>query len=688
MAGDVAVSVHGLGKSFGRTVAVRDVSFHARRGAVLGVLGPNGAGKTTTVRMLATLTVPDWGRATIDGFDVVRDATDVRRVISLTGQYASVDQHLTGRENLRLVLRLHHIAPAAARRRADELLGQFELEHAADRTVRTYSGGMRRRLDLAASVANRPSVLFLDEPTTGLDPASRVRMWGAVRDLVGEGTTVILTTQYLEEADQLCDDLVVVDHGTVVARGTPDELKSAVGGDAIEIVVARTQTVRRAVSVVERSTKASASVDEVTGRIVVPVGDDAAPLLAVLVRGLADAGVALSGIGLRRPSLDEVFMAITGHHAGDGTEDGSGDAATGDVAGGRNVGVLGVRRGGVAGGDGGRSSGAAGGAGGRSSGAAGGAGGRNGSLSVQARTMAVANSRGLAAAGPGPLVAMALADAGLAAGVAGAGRGRPGGVRSATDAAHRLATDWTMVAWRNTVRFVRQPLAVVSMVLQPVMFVAMFRYVFGGALALAVPGGHFVSFLLPGIVAQTMAFAAMSTAIGLAEDIGSGMVDRLRSLPVVRSAVLVGRLLTDFLQSVVVVGVIVGVGVAVGFRFVNGPGPALGMVAVALGFGLVSSSATAYLGIRTRSPELAMTIGLTLLFPVCFVSGAFVPIATLPGWLQPVARANPVTVVVEAMRALALGGPVGLRTVEAVGWMAAIAAFFVPLAIRAYRNSV
>ncbi len=663
LAGDVAVSVDGLGKSFGRTVAVQDVSFQARRGAVLGVLGPNGAGKTTTVRMLATLTVPDWGRATIDGFDVVRDATEVRRVISLTGQYASVDQHLTGRENLRLVLRLHHIAPAAARRRADELLGQFELEHAADRTVRTYSGGMRRRLDLAASVANRPSVLFLDEPTTGLDPTSRVRMWGAVRDLVGEGTTVILTTQYLEEADQLCDDLVVVDHGTVVARGTPDELKSAVGGDAIEIVVARTQAVRRAVAVVERSTKVSASVDEATGRIVVPVGDDAAPLLAVLVRGLADAGVALSGIGLRRPSLDEVFMAITGHHAGDGTGDSPGEAAVEDGAGGRSARVAGGRSASVASGG-------------------------SASLPVQARSMVVAGSRGLAAAGPGPLVAMALADAGLAAGVAGAGRGRPGGVRSVTDAAHRLVTDWTMVAWRNTVRFVRQPLAVVSMVLQPVMFVAMFRYVFGGALALAVPGGHFVSFLLPGIVAQTMAFAAMSTAIGLAEDIGSGMVDRLRSLPVVRSAVLVGRLLTDFLQSVVVVGVIVGVGVAVGFRFVNGLGPALGMVAVALGFGLVSSSATAYLGIRTRSPELAMTIGLTLLFPVCFVSGAFVPLATLPGWLQPVARANPVTVVVEAMRALALGGPVGLRTVEAVAWMVAIAAFFVPLAIRAYRNSV
>lgn len=257
---------------------------------------------------------------------------------------------------------------------------------------------------------------------------------------------------------------------------------------------------------------------------------------------------------------------------------------------------------------------------------------------------------------------------------------------SATQKIALLWSDWRVVAWRNVLRYAREPLAVSFLVLQPLMFVAMFRYVFGGALALAVPGGHFVAFLMPGIIALTMAFASMSTAVGLAEDLGTGMVDRLRSLPIARSTVVAGRLLSDVLQNVVVMGVMVAVGMAVGFRFDNGAGAAVAMVALALCFALSVSTGAAYLGIRTRRPETTMSVGLTYLFPICFVSGAFVPLATLPGWLQPVARANPVTVVVEAMRALALGGPVALRTVEATGWMVGIAAVFVPLAVRAYRR--
>jgi ABC transporter DrrB family efflux protein len=253
--------------------------------------------------------------------------------------------------------------------------------------------------------------------------------------------------------------------------------------------------------------------------------------------------------------------------------------------------------------------------------------------------------------------------------------------------ARRALGDWGQVAWRNAVHVVRQPINAVFLLVQPVMFVVMFRYVFGGALALAVGRGRYVEFLLPGIVAQTMAFGSMSTAVGLAEDLGSGMVDRIRSMPVARSAILAGRLLADAGQYVVVMAVMVAIGSLVGFRFEDGPAAAVAMLAMALAFGLVASAFAALVGIRTRDPQGAMTVGLTALFPVCFVSGAFVPLATLPGWLQPVARANPVTVVVEAMRALASGGPVAVRSAEAVAWMIGLTVVLAPLAVRALRRT-
>ena len=288
------------------------------------VLGPNGAGKRTTVRILATLLRPDAGRATVAGFDVVREAQQVRSVIGLSGQYAAVDENLTGRENLVMFGRLYQLPGSEARRRADELLEQFALADAADRTVKTYSGGMRRRLDLASALTGRPRVLFLDEPTTGLDPRSRLGMWDVIRDRVREGTTLLLTTQYLEEADELADSIAVVDAGRIIARGTADELKSQVGGERIEVVVRDRADIARAVAVLARDCDGDCTIDQHTRRLTVPANGGAQRLVQV-VRDLDEAAVAIDDVGLRRPTLDDVFLALTGHGA-ESTRSGGEDA--------------------------------------------------------------------------------------------------------------------------------------------------------------------------------------------------------------------------------------------------------------------------------------------------------------------------------------------------------------------------
>ena len=281
---------------------------------MLGLLGPNGAGKTTTVRILTTLLKPDAGRATVAGFDVVRDAQELRHVIGLSGQYAAVDENLTGRENLVLFGRLYQLTIADARRRADDLLEQFGLADAADRVVKTYSGGMRRRLDLASALTGRPRLLFLDEPTTGLDPRGRFAMWDVIRGLVREGTTLLLTTQYLEEADELADAIAVVDHGRIIARGTADELKAKVGGERIEVVVHARGDISRAVQVLAIAGDDTHAIDEHTRRITVPAHGGAQRLVQV-VRDLDDAGITIDDIALRRPTLDDVFLTLTGHAA-------------------------------------------------------------------------------------------------------------------------------------------------------------------------------------------------------------------------------------------------------------------------------------------------------------------------------------------------------------------------------------
>jgi ABC-2 type transport system ATP-binding protein len=292
--------------------AIDGVDLVVEEGTVLGLLGPNGAGKTTTVRILATLLKPDAGRATVAGFDVVKQAQELRHHIGLSGQYAAVDENLTARENLWMVGRLYQLPSAEARTRGDELLEQFDLVDARDRVVKTYSGGMRRRLDLAAALIGRPRLLFLDEPTTGLDPRSRLGMWDVIRSLVREGTTLLLTTQYLEEADELADRIAVVDHGKIIARGTADELKAQVGGERIEVVIRDRAQIAAATEILTRHGIGTAQLDEHTRRLTVPAEGGAATLVAV-VRDLGEAAIEIDDVGIRRPTLDDVFLALTGH---------------------------------------------------------------------------------------------------------------------------------------------------------------------------------------------------------------------------------------------------------------------------------------------------------------------------------------------------------------------------------------
>ncbi|MGH2855900.1 MAG: ATP-binding cassette domain-containing protein [Solirubrobacteraceae bacterium] len=317
--GDVAaITVRGLVKHFGKVRALDGVDLDVSAGTVLGLLGPNGAGKTTLVRVLTTLLAPDGGTASVAGLDVVREAAALRRRIGLAGQYAAVDENLTGLENLTMVGRLYGASRGVARRRGSELLERFDLVQAAGRVTSTYSGGMRRRLDLAAALVGEPSVLFLDEPTTGLDPRSRIGLWETIEGLVADGTTVLLTTQYLDEADRLADSITVIDHGRVIAQGTADQLKDRVGGERLEVSLEDGADPELAVQALAPMAAEAPEFDGSVVRAPVQVRSGA---IAEAVRRLTDAGVGVDDIHLQRPTLDDVFLALTGHAAEDDAQE-------------------------------------------------------------------------------------------------------------------------------------------------------------------------------------------------------------------------------------------------------------------------------------------------------------------------------------------------------------------------------
>jgi ABC transporter DrrB family efflux protein len=599
-----AVLAESVVKRYGATVALAGVSLSIKEGTVFGLLGPNGAGKTTLVRVFTTLLGPDAGRVDVFGRDVVQEPSAVRELIGLTGQSAAVDELLTGQENLEMFGRLFHLSPGEARSRATELLDRFELADAADRPARTYSGGMRRRLDLASSLISRPRMLFLDEPTTGLDPRSRNEIWRTVRSLVHEGTTVLLTTQYLEEADQLADRIAVIDHGRVIAEGTADQLKDRVGGQVLEVQLARADERERARAALAAVGCGDPQPAERPDELTLPASRDGVELVTAAATALRDEGIAASDLGLRRPTLDDVFLELTGNPP---SEDGAA-AAPVDVA------------------------------------------------PVEAK----ANGRATAWERP------ELPQAG---------------------AVLRAAGDTWVVTVRNLRHFVRQPQLLLFSTVQPIMFVLLFTYVFGGAIGQAIPGGvSYIDFLLPGIFVQSVSFRATQTAVGLAEDLERGVVDRFRSMPMARSAVLAGRTLADLVRNVLIIILMITVGYIIGFRFQGSVPEAIGAVAVVTAFGLALSWIFAFVALTVRGAEAAQSAGFVAIFPLVFASSVFVPVSSMPDWLAAFAKVSPVTLTADAARAFSLGGSTADSLPGALAWIGGLLAIFIPLCVWRYRR--
>jgi ABC transporter DrrB family efflux protein len=603
-----AVRVEGVLKRFGATVALDGAGLEVPAGMVFGLLGPNGAGKTTLVRILATLLAPDAGRAEVFGHDVVREPAAVRELLGLTGQFAAVDELLTGRENLEMFGRLFKLSREEARRRAGELLDRFDLAQAADRPARTYSGGMRRRLDIASSLLTRPRVLFLDEPTTGLDPRSRNEIWAIMRELRRGGATLLLTTQYLEEADQLADRIAVIDRGKVIAEGTGNELKDRVGGQILEVELASVGQRDRAQAVLAGVGCGDPQPDERPNRLTLPAPRDGLQLVEEAAAELRRAQIGVSDIGLRRPTLDDVFLQLTGAPA---SEDGGGPSP-------------------------------------RS---------RRRPRPQQPAPDVPAPRR--------PVLRLR--------------RPSPQAVRSAV-------TDTAVVTGRNLRHFIRQPDLLVFSTIQPVLFVLLFVYVFGGAIGRSLPHGvAYVDFLLPGVFVQSVTFGASQTAVGLKEDLTRGVVDRFRSMPMARSAVLAGRTVADLIRNILIIGLMIAVGYLVGFRFLGGVAGAVACIAVVAAFGFALSWIFAFVALTVRGTEAAQSAGFVVIFPLVFASSVFVPVSTFPDWLQAFAKINPVTVTADAARSFALfGTPASLGV--AAAWIGGLLAVFIPLSVWRYRR--
>ena len=595
----LAIETVGLVKTFGTTRAVDGIDLAVRAGTVYGVLGPNGAGKTTTIRMLATLLRPDAGQAWVLGHDVVAEADAVRSSVSLTGQFASVDEELSGRENLVLLGRLLGWGRRAAGERASELLEAFGLTDAGDRLVKEYSGGMRRRLDIAASIVVTPELLFLDEPTTGLDPRSRNQVWEIVRVLVAEGTTVLLTTQYLDEADQLAGRIAIIDHGRVIAEGTPGELKAMVG----------TGTLHVRLHDLQQRAAAARVLSEVLGDAPHPDADPAAltvrasdpERVGAALRELSRAGIAVAEL-LPRPA--QPGRGVPDPHRARGR-----DAP---------------RRGG--------------------------------------RRMTMAET-------PPAFVEATLRSA-LAT------RARP---HRATATAASLS-----FAWRAMLKIKHLPMQLFDVTAFPIMFVVLYTYLFGGALAGSPQ--KYLQQLLPGILVMTVSWITMYTGQALNTDIGRGVFDRFRSLPIWRPAVLVGMLLADTVRYTLASTVVIALGVALGFRPGGGPLGVVLAVALLLVFSFSLSWVWTALGLRLPTPEAVMQVSMTILFPLTFASNVFVNPATMPGWVQAFVDVNPISHLATAARGLMHGTAAAGDVGWVLLWSVALVAIFAPLTMRLYNR--
>jgi ABC transporter DrrB family efflux protein len=610
------IRVEGIAKRFGATRALAGVDLEVTEASVFGLLGPNGAGKTTLVRILTTLLTPDAGNAQVLGHDLVDDPNAVREVVALTGQFAAVDEMLTGRENLQMFGRLFGLAPTTARQRADELLERFDLADAADRRARTYSGGMRRRLDLASSMLTRPRVLFLDEPTTGLDPRSRNEIWSVVRELVRGGTTVLLTTQYLEEADQLADRIAVIDHGEVIAEGTGSELKDKVGGQILEVELVDATERDNARAALTKIGCGEPEPGERLAQLTLPAPRDGLEMIEDAAAALRRAEIAVSDLGLRRPTLDDVFLQLTGAPSSDTDTVDEGAAANG-----------------------------------------------------RPRSHRPDDQ-------PAPVQSDAAEEPPR----------RESGGRSA-GAIRAAITDARVVSVRNLRHFVREPDLLVFSTIQPIMFVLLFTYVFGGAISHSLPSGvSYIDYLLPGILIQSVTFRASQTAIGLADDLKLGVIDRFRSMPMARSAVLVGRTAADLLRNVLIILLMIAVGYIIGFRFHGGLAQAIACVALVSAFGLALSWIFAFVALSVRSPEAAQSAGFVVLFPLVFASSVFVPVSSMPSWLRAFAKISPVTLSANASRSLSLdhGTPSSLG--GALAWIAGLLVVFTVLSVWRYRK--
>ena len=571
------IEARDLRKRFGCVQALDGLDLVAESGEVTALLGPNGAGKTTFVSAVATLLAPDDGVLRVAGVDVAAEPRAVRRVIGLAGQSASIEPAMTGTENLRWVARLFGLDGRAARRAALEVLERIGLVEAGDRLVRTYSGGMRRRLDLGASLVGRPQLLLLDEPTTGLDPRSRIELWNTIRALVADGTDVLLTTQYLEEADQLAHHVVIVDHGHVIAAGAPDELKVLAGRDVIEVRPHRAADLP-AVEEVLAAVGAETSRPDLAKQRASAAVDRGPELMAVVLRLLDERTIPIDDIGLRRPTLDDVFLTLTGQPAAPGT---------------------------------------------------------NGSH----RTTTT----------PEPLLArrISVASLGTAPEHAAPVGPRPSG------AALPAATCES--ARRTVLKYLRTPQLLVLLPIQCGLFLFIFRYIFGGAIATGSTVAY-VDFIATGFIVTVILWSAMYTPAGVAEDAASGVHDRLRSLPIPPTAVMAGWSLADTALGCWTILTTTALALAFGFR-THGDAPAVLLagallVAAAYAFSWVFIS----LGLVAGNAQAAQGMATLIVVPFSFVSNAFVPTDALPDWMQPVASHQPVTVIINAVRCLTLGG--------------------------------